>query len=176
MYATSKRTVTLWGDPIDAATTLEIRNKITSLLKKDKNKWITLEVFSGGGDWIPGLALYHWLHVNVPHLQTVAYGMVASMAVVVYLAGKHRVVTPDCYFILHPARDFLEEPTELDIDGYKSAARALRQMQNQYNKILLNQMDYPPKKSVLEKRIKKVTAVGPKGALKWGLAHELWKA
>lgn len=175
MYAT-QRVVTLWGDEIDSNTTQKIRDEVAEFLAEDQEDWITLEIFSPGGDWIPGQALYQWLRTNVPKLQTVSYSLVASMAVPLFLAGDHRVVTPGTFFVLHPTLDDYDGPIQMDVDAYRNSAKSLEFTQKRYNKILLDRMEHPPTKKELEKTIKRVTAIGTKRALKWGLAHELKKS
>jgi ATP-dependent protease ClpP protease subunit len=175
MHDTTGRTVALWGMEITPENTFHIRAELEELLAEDRDAWITLEIFSPGGEWISGRALYDWIMLNVPNLQTVSYGWVASMAVALYLAGKHRVVTAGSEFILHPAKDFMDGPAVYEITDYKDAASSLKKMQATYNNLLLNRMDKPPSKEEFEAAMSRVSIVSPRKALKWGLAHELWK-
>jgi ATP-dependent protease ClpP protease subunit len=175
MHATPERTIRIWGDDIESELTHIIVSQMETLLNSMENPdWVTLEIFSRGGDVVAGRALYDWLRVNVPALQTVAYGNVNSMAVVLFLAGKHRVVTPGSTFLLHAASAYHDKPISFTTAEYMANAKSLRVIEKRYSNILLERMEKPPSKSELKKLLENETEIEARQALKWGLAHELW--
>lgn len=164
------RSIMIMGDTIEPELNKRIIHQAAKMLNDNPTEWISLEIFSLGGDWYSGTGLFDWLNHNVPNLQTVAYGLVASMAVAIFLAGKKRLVSANCRFLLHPAYANLEEPTNMDVQEYKAGLRNLQEIQDDYVRLLRSKMVNPPKD--LERIIKRTTLIKPKKAIEWGLAHE----
>lgn len=172
MERTGERVVTLWGDEINTYETNSLRKSFEGLLNKDADAWITFQLMSPGGRCDAGFALYDWLQVNVPKLQTIAYGGVNSMAVVLFAAGHNRIVTNHASFYLHPVQSSFESKTTLDHDGHRSAIESLKVTQSQYLEVLLKTTKGKTSKQ-LEKLIKDNTTITAKEALTMGLALEM---
>jgi ATP-dependent Clp protease, protease subunit len=171
MERTPDRIVTLWGDEITPYQTNSLRRTFEDLLAKDRDSWITFQIMSPGGRCDAGFALYDWLLVNVPKLQTVAYGGVNSMAVILYAAGSKRVVTKHASFYLHPVQSSYESKTTLDQEGHVSAIESLKVTQGQYLEVL-SQKTKGQKRKKLEKLIRETTTITAGQALEMGLALE----
>lgn len=89
---------------------------------------ITLMISSGGGHLIPGFALYNQLRLLPLELTVYNIGSVNSIATIVFLAGTHRLATPNATFLFHgtswdfghageiPRRHLLESVSALAVD------------------------------------------------------------
>lgn len=177
------RTVRLWGDNVTSYTTQLIMTKILELMAKDSKEQITLEISSPGGDFLAGLGLYDWLRGNRIPLQTVGYGQVSSMAVIIFLAGEHRVAGPNCYFFLHqPAKEY-ENGVTLNITAHEAGAKQLVRCRDQYVEVLMDRLVKPSNlkdwlgkpltKDRLMEMIDDETRLNPEEALKIGMVHEV---
>jgi len=146
---------------------------MADLLAKNRDEWITLELFSTGGDLVAGYALYDWLIANVPRLQTVGYGIVGSMAVAIFLTGQWRAVSRNCEFILHPVHLVTDEPVSMELADHVAIVEDLEQIQRHYNDTLRRKMDHPPSRKKLDALVGRTTIIGPRKAKRWGLVHEI---
>lgn len=173
MHYTGKRTVVLWGDNVTVYETNRIIKEFSGHLADNRDEWITFMIYSSGGLCTAGFALYDWLLANVPNLQTVALGEVNSMAVILFLTGKHRVVARNCTFFLHPVANSYQKETTLDSKDHINAIKGLEKTQKQYIDTLSERLeaDVPVKK--LKKAIKKTATLSSKKVIKWGIAHEM---
>lgn len=72
-----------------------------------------LLIASPGGFIDPGMAMYNFLRgIPVP-VTTYNYGNVDSVATVVYCAGKRRLATPQCRFLIHGVTWTFSQPATL---------------------------------------------------------------
>ena len=85
----------------------------TESLKKP----IQIVINSGGGGCYDGLALYDKLRSSECQISTIASGIVASMAVIIFLAGDSRVITENARLMNHQISTYLEgRITDAEID------------------------------------------------------------
>lgn len=173
MYRTGNRTVSLWGEVITEESTYNLRCDIATLLDDESDDWITLEINSSGGDFVQGMALFDWLTINVPKLQTIGYGGVSSMAIILFLAGHHRAVSKNTRFLLHSVSDVVGAQVSMNPENHLESARSLMTVQKMYTDVLLDRMNAAPDRKTLQTIINKSVILTPKKAKKWGLAHEI---
>lgn len=84
---------------------------------------LTIYVHSHGGCAFSGLAMYDYLtRVRAVRVHTVAYGLVASAATFLFLAGEKRTVTPFATLLIHQIRTCA--------DGYQKLNDAREDVQN----------------------------------------------
>lgn len=62
---------------------------------------ITINISSPGGNVTEGLAMYDMLEAYEGNVTTLGFGLVASIASVVLLAGKRVEMTPNSFFMIH---------------------------------------------------------------------------
>lgn len=64
---------------------------------------IDVHISSIGGDWIQGIAIYNLLRQHGERYAVATYcdSMAASVASVIFLAGKHRYMLPNTYLMVH---------------------------------------------------------------------------
>jgi ATP-dependent Clp protease protease subunit len=115
---------------------------------KDPNKPVTVLVNSPGGSADAGFAMYDLLRWTPVPIRTVANGLVASAAVLVFLAapkGK-RFSLPSSRFMLHqPSTVARGQVTDIDI-----AARQIIALKRRYNSIVAEVTGKPLEKVELD--------------------------
>ncbi len=173
MIATPGRTITWWNVGINASTTDTLRKQIEELWLTDSNEYITLEIFSGGGECVSGYALYDWILAHNINLQTIGYGQVSSMALVIYLAGKIRCVSANCYFHLHEVAKEYTSATNINISGHSDALKDLKSWQKRYIETIILRASNAPSEKVLRSIIAREHDVTAIEAVKWMIAHEI---
>ena len=91
-------------------------------LKTAENKPIRILISSPGGDLITALGIYDILKAQPQQVTTEIYGMAASAATVIAMAGSVRKMGKNASFLIHQASTFLEGNS----DDLSSAARELQ--------------------------------------------------
>ena len=86
-----------------------------------------VEINSGGGEVMEGYAIHNYLLSLGKPITTRGIGMVASIATVIFLAGKKRELYPTTQFLIHNPWSGVEG----DADTMESRAKELRDMENQ---------------------------------------------
>lgn len=111
---------------------------------KDPNKPVTVLVNSPGGSADAGFAMYDLLRWTPVPVRTVANGLVASAAVLVFLAAPkgRRYTLPNSRFMLHqPSTVARGQVTDIDI-----AARQIIALKRRYNAIVADVTGKPIEK------------------------------
>lgn len=74
-----------------------------------------LEIFlsSPGGDIDTGMAIYEALRTTEADVHIYGYGIVASIAVLIFMGGDERVLTPGTRMFLHPGTYMSEIPESI---------------------------------------------------------------
>lgn len=86
------------GDLNDAA----LADFVEAFRKADERKGlITVTIHSRGGDVDAGTSIYEMIRTSKNPVAVVGMGEVASMAVLVLMAGDHRMMTPGSVMLLH---------------------------------------------------------------------------
>ena len=62
---------------------------------------IVVHMFSPGGDWDAGMAIYDAISICNSYVTVIAYGQASSMSSVILQAGDKRVMTQNSHFMLH---------------------------------------------------------------------------
>ena len=103
-----------------------LQTVIDSVEKSDKTKPLTVNIHSGGGGVYDGLAIYNYLKGLDQEVHTKSSGLVASIASIIFLAGKTRQINSTDNFLIHlpsggafgNAEDLEKNAEELrDIEG-----------------------------------------------------------
>ena len=112
--------------------------------RKDAHKPVTVLVNSPGGSADAGFAMYDLLRWTPVPVRTVANGLVASAAVLVFLAAPKgsRLSLPNSRFMLHqPSTVARGQVTDIDI-----AARQIIALKRRYNQIVADVTGKPIEK------------------------------
>ncbi|MBL9021638.1 MAG: ATP-dependent Clp protease proteolytic subunit [Myxococcales bacterium] len=107
---------------------------LTILERKDPKAPITVYINSPGGSADSGFAIYDLFRFSPCPIITVANGVVASAAVLIYLGTpkERRVSLPNARFLLHqPSTAMRGQATDIDI-----TAREILKLRSRYNQIV----------------------------------------
>lgn len=94
-----RRHVYLRGD-VNGSSAKDIASKI-DVLNQVGDAPITLYITSPGGGVYEGLTLYNAMMASAAPVNTVCDSMAASMAAVLFSAGRQRTAMPDCHWMIH---------------------------------------------------------------------------
>lgn len=77
--------------------------KLANFLAKNDRAGVTIDITlsSGGGHTDSGVAMYELLKTCKAAVIMTAYGIVGSIAVLIFMAAKKRYMTPGCRLYLH---------------------------------------------------------------------------
>ena len=112
----------------------KVAGMVTVLENIDPKKAITVLVNSPGGSADSGFAIYDLLRFSSCPVRTIANGVVASSAVLIYLAGDdgQHFSLPHARFLLHqPSTAARGQASDLEI-----TAREIVKLRQRYNKIV----------------------------------------
>jgi ATP-dependent Clp protease protease subunit len=110
-------------DEVDGDSVCEAIRLLDKLEAAAGKKDITLVINSGGGGCYDGLALYDRIRQSACNIKTRGTGLVASMGLVIFLAGDEREITENTRLLSHQisvsdfsgrAEDFRIEQKEID--------------------------------------------------------------
>ena len=154
-------------DEIDRHTVLEVVKYIDELEKESK-KPVEIEINSEGGLCYDGMALYDRIRRSDCEINTIATGLVGSMALVIYLAGDYRYITENCKILNHEGSDELEGKAS----ALKIGIEETLNLEEQLVSIIAERTGLPEKK--IKAEIKKGDDyIKPDRAIEEGFAHEL---
>jgi ATP-dependent Clp protease protease subunit len=71
------------------------------LLDSISNDPIIIHMFSVGGEWDAGMAIYDSIILSNSYVTIIAYGQASSMSSIILQAADKRVMTPNAHFMLH---------------------------------------------------------------------------
>ncbi len=112
----------------------QVATMLTLLERKDPKATITVFVNSPGGSADSGFAIYDLFRFTSCPILTVANGVVASAAVMIYLGApkERRVSLPSARFLLHqPSTATRGQASDIDI-----TAREIVKLRTRYNQIV----------------------------------------
>jgi ATP-dependent Clp protease, protease subunit len=157
-----------WTEEINPKQLGIVLSEIRKLRKEEESR-IVLILNSSGGSLGSALAFYDFIMATKIELTTVALGYVDSAAIIVSLAGSHRLVGPHTSMYLHPASRSAVGPCSNLKAGHKEMAR----MEEWGVKIIAKRSGLSVKK--VRTMMEKITTLNPSEMIKLGLAHELFK-
>lgn len=88
-------------EEVNPETSNELIKQLMYLERQDSGKEITLYINSPGGEVISGLAVYDLISLMKSPVRTVCTGTAASMAAILFLAGKKREMLPHTRLMIH---------------------------------------------------------------------------
>lgn len=92
---------------------------VDEIIRSD-TKEIVIIIDSNGGEITYGFAIYDILMALDIEITTIAIGKCRSIATVIFAAGKKRLITNNCYFLIHGA--------SVNIDRAKLNAKAAKDL------------------------------------------------
>lgn len=103
----SSRIVYLGGD-INASTTETIIKSLHILKELDSRKMVTMIINTSGGNEYDAWAIYDTIKSLKISVKTVAQGSCMSAGTLIFLAGKTRLIAPNCVFMVHDGTEYSE--------------------------------------------------------------------
>lgn len=116
--------------PIDEASYLAFSKRLTVLEEQDEIEPIEIELYSFGGEAYSALAFAARMRNSRCHLVVRAHGLVASAAVIILAAGKHREMTKEAWVMVHEDAGEHEGSVTM-LEGLAVHARRLELQWNQ---------------------------------------------
>jgi len=95
---------------------------------------IVIELMSHGGDAMVGLAFYDRIRKHKGNVTVVAYGMVASAAVIILAAGDKRYMAENAWVMVHDDTTLVTE--EDRVSQAEMKLKTSRRLEDQWCKIL----------------------------------------
>lgn len=135
---------------------------------EDMQEEITINIMSDGGDASIGLAFYDRIKNAKAPITTVAYGLVASAATIVFLAGKNRHMTKNSCLFFHEEICSVED---LPVAKATQLVNRCSEVDNQYNVICEAETGVP--KSIWEDWNSKDTYLNPNECLANNICHKI---
>lgn len=122
-----------------------------------------------GGGVSDGVCLYNYLKSLPLQITTYNAGDVASIAVLVFLAGKHRKASNTAAFLIHRTTNVVNAPAPGD--ALKTIGESVLQDDARTEAILRSHLKIPPEKwAIIERVGLRISALD---ALELGLIHEI---
>lgn len=140
-------------------------------LEKEKSKQpIEFVLNSVGGDIYSGLALYDRIRRSSCDVHTIGTGFVASMAVIIYLAGDYRYITETCTFLNHQgSTELYGKVTDLKIEFDET-----NRIEEICTEIIASHTGLPAKKIKADIKLGD-DYINPERAVNDGFSHEIIK-
>lgn len=109
---------------------------ITTLNIMDSVKGEILVVMNSvGGSCNDGFAIYDAIRIAKNPVSTIGFGIVASIAAIIFQAGDTRILSPECEFMIHDATVDIAAH-DFSIAKAKALAKDIERIQERGNKIL----------------------------------------
>lgn len=143
-------------------------SKFIDELESENDKEIELIINSNGGSIYDGLALYDRIRSSACQINTVGTGFVASMGLIVFLAGDHRTLTETAMLLNHQGSSQFEGNT----GDFKIEAKEMTRLEDLTVQIIAERTGLAPK--VIKKDIKiGDDYISPELAVTKGFAHAI---
>jgi ATP-dependent Clp endopeptidase proteolytic subunit ClpP len=110
-----------------------IFSKELTELENDGEENVCIELSSGGGDAYAALAFFDRIRISTCSITIVAFGQVASAAVLILAAGKRRIIAPSSWVMVHEDSPEVEG---LSVHEAERVVRHHRRLENQWNALL----------------------------------------
>lgn len=163
-----------WTGSITQDSTSRILAQILELHKERPEETITLILSSSGGQSASGFVFCDLISALNVKLDTIGTGYVDSTAVIIFLAGKRRLITPHTSMTIHQAsRNFSGSDQSVPLRGMQRAVKDLGMTSNWYRSLVAKKT----KLTINEIRDMELqeTVLYPGQILKLGFAHGIFK-
>jgi ATP-dependent protease ClpP protease subunit len=144
---------------------LDFHLALTKFEKDQKRKTLDIQIVSEGGDAYAALAYYDRIRRSQLTLTTIATGLVASAASLIFVAGKIRYMTPNAWLMVH--EDSLSGIEDLKVYQVEKEAIRGRRLENQWCNLMTEATGIPV--NIWAKLHKKETYLSAKKCLEMGI-------
>lgn len=153
------------------------------LLEQKSNDPIVIQMYSTGGDWYAGMAIYDRIITSACKVTMIAHGQASSMSGIILQAADHRIMMPNAHFLAHYGSEGFEGDF-LNCRNYmKQAEKICKDMISIYAKRVINGPLFKELgttieivKSHLEDKMKNGDwYLTPEEAKQWGFIDEIFE-
>jgi ATP-dependent Clp protease protease subunit len=130
---------------------------------------IALRIMSEGGEVPAGFAIFDRVKLSKNPIVTEGYGIIASMAVLLFQLGKIRRIAPSARLMIHNASTEIEG--RFENKDFKRTHAELKVIDSMYNKLVSERSGMDAKK--LDEMCDKETYLSAREAVSLGLADEI---
>jgi ATP-dependent protease ClpP protease subunit len=165
----AKRVVIKFFKLVDEAAIKSLLSTIDDRMKQGVREFVLL-LSSPGGNVFVGLSAYNYMRGLPVEITTHNFGMVDSISLILYCAGKKRLSVPQARFMLHPIQ------ANLNAGAYEEKAleeqlKGLRIDTENIAKVIAETSG--KKFEDITRAMHERTTLNPEEARKWGLVHEI---
>ena len=155
---------------IDEKFIMPLMNTVEQKLREGTSRFVIL-ISSAGGNVSHGISAYNFLKGIPAVVETHNFGIAASMALVMFCAGKKRYSAPHATFLLHGAQVTFQQGVVLDEKKLDEHLKGLKQdMKNMAGIIAAN--TEKSEREIMEAMLN-ATTMNPEEAVEFGLVHEI---
>ncbi|MER2006523.1 MAG: ATP-dependent Clp protease proteolytic subunit [Psychrobacillus sp.] len=161
----------LAGDVIDHIMAINDFDQQMSVISTYQREPIEMFINSGGGSATAGFAIIGAMEMSETPIVTYGIGIVASMALGIFVTGDVRIANRFCRFMYHSVAYGEEGFIQDHIDGLKEVGI----VQDMYNSLFLDRTKFTPEmmREITEK--KQNFFFSGKKAVKFGIADDVMK-
>ena len=130
---------------------------------------IYLHINSNGGNYFDGMAIVDTIRLNKVAIYTIAEGEVASMASIIFLAGKKKFINENSYILIHEIRSSISGTFSNIKDEFENCKLLMDKMIKYYK----DNTSIPKKE--LDTILKKDLLIDSEKCIKWKMANKIIK-
>jgi|ERR1700733_7547772 len=169
----SKRTYNLMGD-INVENMRKLYEWYWARITEDAEGWLSFIITSGGGLNSHGIGFFDLLtSIQKSKIQTTALGDASSIAVLIFMAGEHRVISPRTSFLLHETGRSFDKDQRYSTSDVRKALEYMETFEKMYSKTIAERSDGKITGEKVLEMMRKETIVNAEQALEFGFAHEI---
>jgi ATP-dependent Clp protease protease subunit len=160
---------TLTGD-IEQKSLQDLAFWVNGQIYNNPIKCLKLVLSSKGGDIDSAIQIYFYLKALPFDVEVIAFGQVDSAANLIYLAGKKRLATKDCRFLLHDGLYTIGNPKS-SLNKHEETLELLKQLDARNICILSEEIG--KNEDEIKKLLNENTFLTTVEAKKLGIVHEI---
>lgn len=163
-----------WMGGVDQENFNVCMTQVYELCSKDSEESIELYICSHGGVSSLGFAFYDNVRfVQQANLKTVVLGCVASIAILIFLAGKKRYIGKNSEISFHEFARHFDNNAKYNATELLGIAQGTMNIQRRFIKIVVENCNGLVTTKTVEEWILTNKSLSAKEALKYGLAHTI---
>lgn len=165
-----------WIGPINDEHLKKVMDRLGVFYKDDSAKPMFLMINSGGGSTASGFGFFDLINFLLkpkPRIITIGSGRVSSMAIIVWLAGEERLLTPNTYMFFHEIGRSFEKEHRYDVTQLKASLSEVKIQEKGYAKIVSEKSRGKLNIEKVLKMMKDEVVLSAKEAVKFGLADKI---
>jgi ATP-dependent protease ClpP protease subunit len=170
----SARTVT-WFGSIDTQNAAKVVTDIMKFYAEDPKREIFLFIHSGGGATGTSLGFHDYIQALGINLTTIGIGYVDSAAVVVFLSGHRRLISPHSTLILHQGRRVWESNRTTTTCDMQTTVAESELSDKYYADVVAQRCNNMLPRDILNDMILKGKVLTAEETIRFGIAHELFQ-